>query len=169
MGGKMNVEIIRYPSEEDWMLVKQCALVTVGKEAVNPPKRAWKADILKARHSPIRELKFVFRIKCPYWVAMHLCRHHVGCQPYVRSQRNDRQSKYDRNSARQDEPVVMLWSMNAEALITIAQKRLCKKAAKETREVVEEMCRQVEEVCPEFCGLFYPPCYFGMCNEIDPC
>ena len=29
----LNVELIKFPSAEDWMLCKQCALVTVGKNA----------------------------------------------------------------------------------------------------------------------------------------
>ena len=56
----MKVEIIKYPIEEDWLLVKKCTLVTVGKETNKPPTEKFKKDLLRARHSPIRELKFVF-------------------------------------------------------------------------------------------------------------
>ena len=165
----MKVELIKYPSTEDWMEVKRRALVTVGKEAFNPPSMEWEKKILKARHSPIRYLQFSFYIECPYWVSVHLCRH-IHAQPYVQSQRNDRQDKYDRNSAPQNEPVRMIWDMNAEELCVIANKRLCSQASKETREIVQEMCYQVKVVCPEFEDELVPMCVReNGCHEMKPC
>lgn len=32
----MKVQIIKYPTVEDWLLVKKCTLVTVGKETDKP-------------------------------------------------------------------------------------------------------------------------------------
>ena len=168
----MKIDIIKYPTDDDWMLVKKCTLVTVGKDSDKPPTELWKRQILEARHSPIRELKFVYRISdIPYWVAMHLVRHHVGCQPYVKTQRNDRQRIYDRTDAPQSAPVDMIWSLNAEALMVIANKRLCRQAAVETRDVVKMMCRLALDVCPEFEGLFVPACEWqnGACHEMFPC
>ena len=164
----MKIELIKYPNAEDWMLCKQCALVTVGKNAITEPNVKWKHDILEARHSPIRELKFVFKLEIPYWVSVHLCRH-IHAQPYVRSQRNDRQSDYDRNSAPQNAPVTMIWSMNAEELMVIANKRLCNQASKETQMVVQTMCYEILKVCPEFEGLLVPMCRYGRCHEMYPC
>ena len=164
----MKIELIRHPSAEDWILCKQCALVTVGKDVKTEPTWQWKHDILKARHSPIRVLNFVFKLEVPYWVSVHLCRH-IHAQPFVRSQRNDRQSDYDRNSAPQNAPVDMLWYMNAEELMVIANKRLCTQASAETREVVQLMCDEVLKVCPEFRGLLVPMCRYGRCNEMFPC
>ena len=165
----MKVELVKYPSAEDWILCKQCTLVTVGKRSTKEPTTEWKHDILKARHSPIRELKFVFLLKdIPSWVATHLVRH-VHAQPYVKSQRNDRQSNYDRRKAPQDTPVDMMWSMNAEALMVIANKRLCLQASEETREVVQLMCDEVLKVLPEFEGLLVPICQYGRCHEMFPC
>ena len=43
------VEILKYPTEEDWMLCKICTLVTVGKNAIKPPDNEWKAKILKEK------------------------------------------------------------------------------------------------------------------------
>lgn len=167
----MKVQMIKYPSAEDWFLVKQCTLVTVGKEAKQPPTDEWKAKILRARHSPIRELKFVFFLSdIPYWVSVHLVRH-VHAQPYVKSQRNDRQGDYDRTAAPQNAPVNMMWSMNAEELITIANKRLCMQASKETRELVEMMLDEVIKLCPEFTTELVPMCERngGVCYEMFPC
>jgi hypothetical protein len=143
-------------------------LVTVGKKSVTEPDIEWKYKILEARHSPTRVLNFMFKLETPYWVSVHLCRH-IHSQPFVRSQRNDRQSDYDRNKAPQDAPVTMLWYMNAEELMVIANKRLCKQASEETRQVVRMMCKEVLKVCPEFEGLLVPMCRYGKCHEMFPC
>lgn len=164
----MKAELVKYPSAEDWMLCKQCALVTVGKNAVTSPSIEWKHQILEARHSPIRVLNFMFRLEIPYWVSVHLCRH-IHSQPFVRSQRNDRQNEYDRNKAPQNETVTMLWYMNAEELMVISNKRLCKQASAETQEVMKMMCKEVLKVCPEFEGLLVPMCRYGKCHEMFPC
>lgn len=166
----MIVRIDEFPDENDWFEVKRRALVTVGKKAITEPNETWKHDILEARHSPIRRLHFSFYIECPYWVSVHICRH-THAQPYVKSQRNDRQIKYDRNTAPQNETVCMIWDMNAEELMTIANKRLCAQASPETRDVVQKMCDLVVERMPEFRGLLVPMCKYngGVCHEMKPC
>lgn len=167
----MKVNLIKYPHDGDWFLVKKLAYYTVGLEAKTPPEHFWKMRMLEARHSPIRDLIFIFELEdIPYWVSVHLVRH-VHAQPYVQSQRNDRQDKYDRRKAPQDAPINMMWSMNAEELITIANKRLCGKASAETREVVKMMCDEVVKVCPEFRNELVPMCERcgGVCHEMKPC
>ena len=167
----MNVEILKYPTEEDWLLMKQCTLVTVGKETTKAPTEKFKKDMLRARHSPIRVLPFCFYLTdVPYWVSVHLCRH-IHAQPFVRTQRNDRQTDYDRNTAPQNAPVDMMWYMNAEELINIANKRLCSLASAETRELVRMICRKVCEVCPEFKEELVPMCVRngGVCYEMFGC
>lgn len=168
MSENIIVKINEMPTENDWLEVKKRALVTVGKKAVTPPTEEWKCKILEARHSPIRRLQFSFYIECPYWVSVHLCRH-IHAQPYVKSQRNDRQSEYDRNSAPQNAFVSMIWDMNAEELMTIANKRLCRLASAETREVVQNMCDLVIAKMPEFKAVLVPNCKYGKCHEMYPC
>ena len=172
MGRYVEITLIRRPTIDDWMLVKECALVTVGKAAKTEPDEEWKRRILRARHSPIRELKFVFLLDgIPSWVATHLSRHHEGVQPYIMSQRNDRQKEYDRNAARQDAPVRMIWSLNAEGLMNVANKRLCMQTSEETRGVVQEMCCIAEAAEPALSGLLVPMCVYhgGICHEMHPC
>lgn len=165
----MSIKLLEYPNANDWIEVKRRALVTIGKRPLTPPSEEWKIDILRARHSPIRYLRFSFLLEgIPSWVSVHLCRH-VHAQPYVRSQRNDRQSDYDRNKAPQDAPVDMILDVNAEELMVIANKRLCRTAAFETRATVAEMCNLVIEACPEFEGLLVPLCDYcgGVCHELN--
>lgn len=164
------VMVLEHPTEEDWIQVRKRALVTIGKDSEIAPTNEWKKKILKAGHSPIRRLFFSFYLEVPYWVSVHLCRH-IHAQPYVQTQRNDRQSKYDRNEAPQNEIVKMIYDVNAEELITIAHKRLCNQASKETRELVQMICDEVLKVNPEFKELLVPLCEYrgGICTEFYPC
>ena len=166
----MKVTLLEYPSERDWMEVKRRALVTVGKKPVSKPGPLWMDAILRARHSPIRYLRFSFLLEdIPSYVSVHLVRH-IHAQPYVKSQRNDRQQEYDRTKAPQDAPVNMIWDMNAEELMVIANKRLCNLADPVTQKAVRMMCAEVNTVCPEFRPHLVPMCkYLGGCNEMTPC
>ena len=167
---EMKITCTEYPTEQDWIACKERALVTVGLNIKNPPDENWKKSILKARHSPIRRLRFSFKLEgIPSWVSVHLVRH-IHAQPYVKSQRNDRQNNYDRTKAPQDSPVNMIWDMNAEELMVIANKRLCNQASPETREVVKLMCEEVLKTNPEFKEFLVPMCqYVGECKEMYPC
>ena len=167
----MTIELRKYPLPDDLMWMKECTVGTMGKETKTMPTSDFLRKLLVARHSPIRELWFSYVIRdVPYWVSVHFVRHHVGFQPYVQSQRNDRQSEYDRTKAPQDAPVTMRITLNAEALLTLSNKRLCMKASPETREVVQRMCNLAEKVMPELKGLLVPMCeYNHACYEIKSC
>lgn len=167
--GFSEVCLTEWPGEREWMEVKRRALVTVGKSPVNEPAEGWKRAILTARHSPVRYLRFSFDIRAKTWVATHLARH-VHAQPYIQSQRDDLTGT-DRDNLPQSAPVRMIYDVNAEELITIAGKRLCRKAHLETRVTVEEMCQQVVEKCPEFAEVLFPMCaqMGGRCPEMKSC
>ena len=165
----MEVQVLKHPTAEDWILARKCTLATISKDSDTEPSEEWKVQLLKARHSPIRTLQFCFKlIDIPYWVSVHLVRH-VHATPFVSTQRNDRQKKYDRGKAPQDQPVTMCWYMNAEELMTIASKRLCAMASAETQAVVWQMCQQVICMCPEFEGMLKAACDWqnGKCYEMN--
>lgn len=166
-----NVEMLKSPTDADWMWVKTCTLNTVGKKSVKLPTDEWKKRLVEAEHSPMRELWFGFRLEIPYWVSVHLVRHHIGCNHYVQTQRNDRQEKYDRNSAPQGQIVSHILSINAQELVFMAHKRLCGQASPETRAVVRKMCDLVTEKYPEFKDVLVPLCQYrgGLCTEFNPC
>lgn len=68
----MKVTVLEHPTDIDWIEVKRRALVTVGLNIKNPPNKEWKHKILKARHSPIRRLRFSFLLEdIPSWVSVH--------------------------------------------------------------------------------------------------
>ena len=167
----MKVNVLRFPTQEDWNRVKMFALGTEGKEAKTPATAEWKHKMLKCEHSPIRTLMFTIQlVDVPYWVSVHLVRHKYGVEHYVKSQRNDRQSEYNRNEAPQNAPVNHILDMNAQELMFMARKRLCRKAAEETKEVMEMIVAEVVKVCPEFKPYLIPQCaYLGRCPEIYGC
>lgn len=167
----MKVELLKYPNADDLMWMKTCTLNTVGKVAAKEPSEEWVEKIVLAEHSPIRELWFGFRLEIPYWVSVHLVRHHIGVNHYVQSQRNDRQNKYDRTQAPQGEMVSHVISVNAGELIQMAHKRLCMQASKETREVMQMMVDEVIKVAPYMKEVLVPLCEYrnGKCTEMFPC
>lgn len=168
---KIKIDLLRVPTEADWMRCKMLACGTMGKKAINQPDMDWMREMLECEHSPIRTLMFTIRMEIPYWVSVHYVRHKYGVEHYVQSQRNDRQDKYDRNAARQDETVIHIMDVNAQELIFMARKRLCGKAATETRQVMQEIVSMIEYACPEFEGMFKPECAYrgGVCHEMVPC
>jgi len=171
----MTVSLIKKPNVDDLMLMKRCVWITDldkrGKIPLSLPSKELTYKLLRARHSPIRVLNFAFLIEAiPSNIATHLARH-VHAQPFISSLRNDRQDIIDGDNAPRNTPVDMIYYVNAEELMTIANKRLCIKASAQTREVVQKMCDLVEKEMPEFEGLFVSQCVRngGRCDEINPC
>jgi len=165
------VQLLKAPTDDDKAFCRLCALGTIGKDSTKVPDEKWLHDICKARHSPIRELRFAFKlVDVPYFVSTHLARH-IHAQPYIQSQRNDRQSKYDRRKAPQDAPVTMIWTMNAEELMTVCNKRLCMKADTDTRACVNAIRMVSLTQAPYLADLLVPMCvYLGnKCPEMHGC
>ena len=164
------VEILRHPTEEDWRRCKMLAMNTIGKRWSGDVSDDWKRRMLRAEHSPIRTLMFTIRMEVPYWVSTHFVRHKFGVEHYVSSQRNDRQSDYDRNKAPQDAIVTHVMDINAAELMQMAHMRLCCKAADETQKAMIAICDSVVATNPEFADVLLPKCMaYGGCNEFQPC
>lgn len=171
MNEKIKIELLKFPTDIDWQWCKTCTLNTVGKKSLIAPSSEWKQKLIDSEHSPLRELWFGIRMEIPYWVSVHFVRHHIGVNHYVQTQRNDRQTKYDRDKAPQGEIVSHIMSVNAQELVFMAHKRLCNQASKETREVMQEICKQVIKVCPQLENVLVPLCKYrnGKCTEFYPC
>ena len=164
------VEILRYPTSEDWERCKMLALNTESKDFSGEVSEEWKIKILKAEHSPIRTLMFTIRMEVPYYVSTHFVRHKQGVEHYVTTQRNDRQDLYDRRGARQDTKVTHIMDINAQALINMSHRRLCFQADSVTRQVMEEITCKVIKVSPEIGRMLMPMCdYRKGCNEFKSC
>lgn len=167
----IEVEILRHPDTTDWGRCKMLALNTVGKKYTGKEVTAdWKKKILRSEHSPIRTLMFTIKLSIPYFVSVHLVRHKIGIEHYVQSQRNDRQSNYDRETAPQNAMVTHIIDVNAAQLMIMARRRLCTTADDTTRYVMDLVCKSVIEVNPEFQEFLVPMCeYLHECHEFDSC
>ena len=169
----MKIEIIKNPTEQDWLLCKTCTLNTIGKKLKSNTKNVdfdYKVKLLESEHSPIRTLYFLIKMEIPYWVSVHFTRHKIGVDHFVQTQRSDR-TGINRNDSPQGELVSHMMYINAQALVTMAHKRLCKQASKETREVMQEIVKQVLKTNPEFKSVLVPNCVYrnGKCTEFFPC
>lgn len=166
----MKIELLRYPTETDLIWAKVCTLNTVGKNTTKAPTEEWIKRLVEAEHSPIRELWFGIKMEIPYWVSVHFVRHHVGVNHYVQTQRSDRTGN-NRNEKRQDELVSHIMSINAQELINMSHKRLCKQASEETRQVMKMIVDEVVKVAPYIKSVLVPLCVYrnGKCTEMFSC
>lgn len=168
----LTTKVVEFRRMTSWNDVLNAARATMWKDSVEKePTSQWKTKILMAGHSPIRALQYWVKIQVPYCVSVHLVRHHLGIEHWVSSQRNDRQSMYDRNNAPQNAPVYHTFMVNAAEVLFISQRRLCKQASKETREIWSKVVDAIRKVDPEVAELCNPFCwwYGGRCPEMKPC
>lgn len=166
----MKVEVLKYPTENDLLWVKQCTLNTVGKSTTKAPTEEWLKRLVEAEHSPMRELWFGIKMEIPYWVSVHFVRHHIGVNHYIQTQRSDR-TGVNRSEKPQGEIVSHIMSVNAQELVFMAHKRLCKQASAETQAVMREIVKKVVEVAPYMKSVLVPLCAYrnGKCTEMFPC
>ena len=154
-----------------WQDVATAANTTVHRsECLKEPSSLWKKRILYAEHSPIRNLIFVIKIyDLPSWVSVHLVRHKIGIDHFVSTQRTDRTGK-DRELLPQNSPVTHQITVNAQALINISRKRLCKCASLETQNVWKMVLETIKDSQPELYCVCVPECiYRGFCPEMNSC
>lgn len=170
---EMKVEMLKAPTEQDWLWCKQCTINTMGfKNVKTPVDERWKRKLIKSEHSPLRELWFGFRLTIPYWVSVHIVRHHIGCNHYVSTQRDDRTNgDIPRGEKPQGEMVSHILSINAQELVQFMHKRLCNQASEETRLVARMIRDEVIKKNPEFASILVPLCAYrnGLCTEFFPC
>lgn len=167
------MEITNLKRIGSWNDVLNAARATVGKEFVDKePSSEWKTKILKAEHSPIRLLSYMWTWEnIPYWVTVHLVRHHIGIEKFVSTSRPDRNgNKYTRHDLSQDALVNMTVVANAQAIINISRIRLCNKASRETRQAWEMFLQELKKVEPELVYACVPNCIYRKgCPEMQSC
>lgn len=166
----MKTEILKIKG--DWEEVVNDCRATVKKPPLGKePSSEWKKKILVSEHDPIRdiEIKFIWR-NIKYWIAMHWKTHIWRSR--TNSQRNDRQSEYDRNKAPQDSLVDFIGDPNVQHVIDTMRKRLCFQASPETRAYAEDLKVEVANCGEkEISDSFVPNCIYRCgCSELmqDP-
>lgn len=154
-----------------WREVADSARTTVHKEAgEGEPSSRWKRRMLLSEHSPIRQLFVRARWSdLKYWVSVHLVRHKIGIEHWVRTQRSDR-TGVDRDDLPQGSLVEHEILADAQAVITISRRRLCMQASPETREAWKGFLESFRESQPELYAACVPDCvYRGWCYEYQSC
>lgn len=162
--------IENFKHEDNWQDIKDATMNTIGKATGKYPDSAWKLRLIRAEHSPIRKMKFSWRwIDLPYWVSVHLVRHKIGIEHFVKSQRSDR-TGVDRDSLPQNAPVSHECECDGQAMINISRKRLCSCASPETREAWQMVKDEVAKTEPELAHCMVRECvYRGFCPEMFGC
>lgn len=175
-----------------WEWAKRFILRTQGLKPKTPmPTKEQKIEWLISEHSPIKVVQWCIDIDgLRHWVGVHLLRHeHV--LPYIASQRGDwnddveevlkyikddivNDPSFDRTQYRdyrlQGSPNDHSFVVNAQTLINMSRKRLCRCASKETREVWELVKECIAEQDPEMAKAMVPNCiYRGWCAEKKCC
>ena len=168
-GQKMTCELVSRSGS--WREVADCANVTVNRPVGSvEPTSSWKRRMLLSEHSPIRKLWFDFKwTDLESWVSVHIVRHKIGIEHFVRTQRTDR-TGVDRKKLPQDSLVEHRITINAQALITISRKRLCMNASPETRDAWTALLHQIKDIEPELYSACVVECvYRGYCPDFKKC
>ena len=163
----MKTEILKIKG--DWQEVVDDCRATVAKPPLGKePSDTWKRNILISEHDPIRDIEVKFKWKIPYWVAMHWKTHIWRSR--TNSQRNDRQTDYDRRKAPQDAPVDFIGDANAQHLIDTLRKRLCFMASPETRACAVDLKKELRNYEKEISEVLVPNCVYRCgCPETNGC
>jgi len=164
------MKIDMFQHNDNWQDVKNATMNTIGKSKGKYPSSEWKLKLIRAEHSPIRKIKFSWRwVDIPYWVSVHLVRHKIGIEHFVKTQRTDR-TGVDRNELPQGALISHECEADAQALINISRKRLCNCASLETREAWQLVKDEVAKVEPELAQCMRRECvYRGFCPEMFGC
>lgn len=164
----MKTEILKIKG--DWEeVVNDCRATVKKPELGKEPTSKFKREILISEHDPIRDIEVKFRWKdIPYWVAMHFKTHIWRSR--TNSQRNDRQTDYNREKAPQDAPVDFIGDANTQHLIDSSRKRLCRQASPTTREYWENLKVTLYSPEPEVSDVMVPNCVYRCgCPEPNNC
>ncbi|MGN0268504.1 MAG: hypothetical protein ACI4D7_12615 [Lachnospiraceae bacterium] len=159
-----------FQHEDNWQDVKNATMTTIGKNTGTYPDSQWKLKLLRSEHSPIRKMKFAWKwTDLPYWVSVHMVRHKIGIEHFVKTQRTDR-THICRDELPQGAFVNHECEADAQALINISRKRLCSCASPETRSAWKLVRDKVAEVEPELASCMVRECiYRGFCPEMFGC
>lgn len=160
-----------FKSRFAWRDVADAARTTIRmEEGEKEPGSSWKRRILLSEHSPIRQMMFKWKwVNLKYWVSVHFVRHKIGIEHFVSTQRTDR-TGVNRDETQQSAPVNHECFANAQALIFISRKRLCRQALPETTAAWRLVLEHVKKCEPELYSVCVPECvYRGFCPEFKCC
>jgi len=170
------VTTVKVKLQGDVEVCGEVARVTQGLKSVGVSLDTWRAW-LDSEHSMIRAINLVVEIEdIPSFASVHLVRHKIGVEHFVRSQRDTAINpvNYDRHKAPQDALVNHTMVLNPQALINISRRRLCHKADEVTRgiwaQVKEAIATHENPYIAAIAQVMVPNCeYRRGCHEMKPC
>jgi hypothetical protein len=171
MSKEYNTEVKITDFDVDWKKIKSGCMTTISKEAgENEPSSKWKRKLLMCEHSPLRRGTVSWKWpEIPYAISTHFARHHIGCEKFVATEREDR-TGVPREERSQMNPVMMEMDANIQALINISRKRLCTCADPTTRKYWMAVLEAVREYDEDIFWACVPECVRdGGCPEYQPC
>jgi len=124
--------------------------------------------IYKCEHSPMRTQMFwIEMLDIPTFVSVHFVRHKIGVEHFVMSNRDDRGGDEEVNRWVLVNHGMLL---NAQTLINMARKRLCRKSHRATMKAMCNIRDAIVKVDPDLVRYMVPECaYRGGCHESKPC
>lgn len=160
-------------SSKNWPVIKNSCRTTMGKEdrPYLEVDKEFKYRLLLSEHSPIRMLQITWLWSgIKYWISVHFSRHKIGIEHFVESQRDDRTGE-DRDGKRQDALINHRCIANAQAIINISRKRLCRKSHIETQTEWYHFLEALRGIEPELFDVCVKECVYrnGLCSEIKSC
>lgn len=163
---------VKVTNETGWNRALNAARRTVGKEPLDKePSDKFKLSSLFAEHSQIKLVEYLISFKAlKQWVGVHILRHPFVL-PFIHSQRDDRRDNpIPRDEIGQGTPNDQDFVMNAQTLINVSRKRLCKCASKETQEAWKAVKDDIAKKEPLMASVMVPNCiYRGFCPEVNSC
>ena len=151
----------------DWEEVVNDCRFTANKEDLGKePSENFRKRILKAEHSPIRDIVFKWEwLKLPHRVTVHWVSHKWEC--FCNTQRTDR-TGIDRKKLPQDSPQNFRGEANVQHLIDTMRKRLCFTASPETRECAVSLKKEITNIDKTVGNVLVPNCiYRAGCPEYE--
>lgn len=151
----------------DWLAIKNACRNTVSlEESKKEPTSEWKRKLLICRHSPIRMGTITWKWEeIPYAISTHFARHHIGCEKFISTSREDR-TGISREQRSQMDMVSMEMIANLEALMNISERRLCMCANKTTRAYWQSLIEEIKKYDEDIAWACVPQCVrCGACVE----
>ena len=150
----------------NWQFIKEGCMATIGKQAGKEPGKEWKRKLLICQHSPLRRGVISWKWEeIPFYSMGHFVRHHVGCTPFVSTNREDR-TNIPRSERKQTDLVSMEMDANIQSLIDMAARRLCRCSDATTIKYMESLVEAIREKDEDIAWRLVPQCInYGSCIE----
>ena len=157
------MEVIVKKLTDESLMRRACEMTMHGKES-----KMTLEDMYFCEHSPTRTQEYWIEIYgLPSFVSTHFVRHKTGVEHFIMTNRDDRGG--DGAASRWAE-VNHAMALNAQTLIFMARKRLCKQAHDAARKVMLAIVEAMKDIDPALAEKLVPDCiYRGGCFELRPC